>query len=145
MPRTERTRSPRRLRRNRPCSSGLEIESRLSDVRGQIERLTAQKVNLENQAAYATLTVTFGTEIIAITQAADRWNPQAEVDRAGANLVGFLQTITGAAIWFVIVWLPMLLSIGLVAALAIYVGRRLGLIGRSSPPLPPLPPTPAAS
>jgi hypothetical protein len=123
----------------------LEIESRLSDVRGQIEQLTAQKVNLENQAAYATLTVTFGTEIVAITQAADRWNPQAEVDRAGASLIGFLQTITGAAIWFVIVWLPMLLSIGLVAAIVIFIGRRLGLIGRSSRPLPPLPPTPAAS
>jgi hypothetical protein len=43
----------------------LEIESRLSEVRGQIEQLTAQKANLDDQVAYATLTVTYGVEVQA--------------------------------------------------------------------------------
>src|SRR2546425_378942 len=56
----------------------LEIESRLSDVRGQIEQLTAQQKNLENQAAYGTLAVTFGTEVAAVQKAAAQWDPKTE-------------------------------------------------------------------
>lgn len=121
----------------------LEIEARLSDVRGEIERLTAQKANLEDRAAMATLTVTFGVEVLAITQAAERWDPAAEVDRAGASLVEFLQAVTSAGIWFVIVWLPILVVLGIVAALILFVVRRVTR-GREAPPLPPAAPaTPA--
>ena len=45
----------------------LEIQARLTDTRGQIERLTAQEQQLQDQAAYATLNVTFGTEAVAVT------------------------------------------------------------------------------
>jgi hypothetical protein len=114
----------------------LEIEARLSEIRGQIEQLTAQQRHLEERATYATLTVTFGTEIIAVQQAAEKWDPQAEVDRAGASLLGFLQTLTTAGIWFAIVWLPILLVLAAVVAVIVFVARRFGLLRRQSP-MPP--------
>jgi hypothetical protein len=117
----------------------LEIESRLSDVRGQIEQLTAQQKNLVDRAAYATLDVTYGTEIAAVTKAASDWDPKAEADRAGASLIGFLQALTTAGIWFAIVWLPILLAVGLVAGIVFFVARRLGLIRRVHPPVAPPP------
>jgi len=120
----------------------LEIETRLTDVRGQIEQLTAQQKNLENQAAYGTLAVTFGTEVAAVQKAATQWDPKTEVDRAGASLIGFLQTLTTAGIWFAIVWLPVLIVIAIVVGIGIVIARRLGFLRRAEPPLPP---TPAAS
>lgn len=123
----------------------LDIESRLSDVRGQIEQLTAQKANLDDQVAYATLAVTFGVNIPAIQAAAATWNAQSEVDRAGASLVGFLQGLATIAIWFAIVGLPVLLVLGIGLGGVVLVCRRLGLFRRSagSPPAPPLPPVAA--
>lgn len=115
----------------------LEIEARLSEIRGQIEQLTAQQTNLENQADYATLDVTFGTEILAVQQAAHDWDPQSEVDRAGASLIGVLQALTTLGIWFVIVGLPMLIGLVVVVYAGRFVARRLGLVGRPRPPMPP--------
>jgi hypothetical protein len=115
----------------------LEIESRLSDVRGQIEQLSAQKANLDDQVAYATLTVTFGVEVQAITEAAERWDPGAEVEQAGASLVGFFQILASAAIWIAIVGLPIILMVTLIAALGVFVARRLGFLRRTSAPPPP--------
>jgi hypothetical protein len=117
----------------------LEIETRLTDVRGQIEQLSAQQKNLENQAAYATLAVTFGTEVAAVQKAADQWDPKTEVDRAGASLIGFLQALTSAGIWFGIVWLPMLIALAIISAVGLLVARRLGFLRRTAPPLPPTP------
>lgn len=115
----------------------LEIESRLSEVRGQIEQLTAQKASLDDQVAYATLTVTYGVEVQAVRQAADRWDPRAEIDQAGASLVGFLQVLASAVIWFAIVGLPILLMLTLVVAIGLFVARRLGYVRRGAAPPPP--------
>jgi hypothetical protein len=117
----------------------LDIESRLSEVRGQIEQLTAQKSNLDDQVAYASLAVTFGVNVPPLEAVTTTWNPQGEVDRAGASLVGVLQALATAGIWFAIVWLPVLAVIGLVAAVVFAVGRRLGVFRRSAaaPPPPP--------
>lgn len=114
----------------------LEIESRLSEVRGQIEQLTAQKANLDDQVAYATLTVTYGVEVQAVRQAADRWDPKAEIDQAGASLVGFMQVLASAAIWFAIVGLPILLMLTLIVAIGLFVARRLGFLRRGAAPPP---------
>ncbi len=114
----------------------LEVESRLTDVRGQIEQLTAQQKNLENQAAYGTLAVTFGTEVAAVQKAAAQWDPKTEVDRAGASLIGFLQTLTTAGIWFAIVWLPMLIALAIVLGIGFVIARRLGFFRQAAPPLP---------
>lgn len=104
----------------------LEIEARLTDTRGEIERLSAQQAALSDQVALATLTVTYGTEVVAVTQAASRWDPAAEVDRASATLIGVVQAVISLLIVLAIVWLPILLAIGVITGIAWVTARRLG-------------------
>lgn len=117
----------------------LEIEARLSDVRGQIEQLSAQKANLDDQVAYATLTTTFGVEVQAVKAAADRWDAGTQVEEAGASLIGFLQLAASAGIWLAIVGLPVLLMVVLVVAIMLFVARRFGFLRRVAGPPPAAP------
>ena len=124
----------------------LEIQSRLTDTRSQIERLTAQEAGLQDQAAMATLTVTFGTDVVAVTETAQRWDPGAEVDRASATLIGMGQALVSVGIVFLIVWVPLLLAISIVAGLTLFVLRRLGFTRPNRlPPIPPLAPPPTSA
>jgi hypothetical protein len=111
-------------------SDVLEVEQQLTNVRGQIEQLSAQLADLEDRAGFATLTATFSVPVVAVEVAARGWEPGIVVDEATASLVEVLQALTTAGIWFAIVWLPLLLLIGLLVAIGVWVGRRLGLIGR---------------
>lgn len=108
----------------------LEVERRLSEVRGQIEQLDAQRADLEDRAGFGTLTTTYGIQVVAVTEAAKGWEPAVEVDRATGSLITVLQAVTTAGIWFAIVWLPILLAIGLLSAAVVFVLRRLGVIQR---------------
>ena len=105
----------------------LEIQSRLTDTRSQIEQLTAQEAQLSDQAAMATLTVTYGTEVVAVTEAAAKWDPAAEVDQATATLIAMGQAVVSFLIVFGIVWLPLILTVLLIGGIALAVARRLGL------------------
>jgi hypothetical protein len=111
----------------------LEVERRLTEVRGQIEQLDAQRADLEDRAGYGTLTVTYGIQVVAVTEAAKGWEPAVEVDRATGSLITVIQAVTTAGIWFAIVWLPILFAIGLLSAAAVFVLRRLGLIRKPVP------------
>jgi hypothetical protein len=126
----------------------LEIQSRLTDTRGEIERLSAQQAILSDQAALGTLTVTMGTEVVAVTEAAAKWDPAMEVDRASATLIRVGQSVASFLIVFAIVWLPILAGLTILAAIALAVARRLGWRRPGGlpldPPEPPLPPAPAA-
>lgn len=126
-------------------SDVLEVQQQLTDVRGQIEQLTAEQAHLADQAALGTLTVTFGLQVVAITEATKKWNPASEFDRATAALVDVLQGVATAGIWVAIVWLPILLVLGLVVLAAVVIARRLGLRRRPvvTPPAAP-PAVPAA-
>jgi hypothetical protein len=121
----------------------LEIEARLTDTRGEIERLSAQQATLSDQAAMATLTVTMGTEAVAVTQAAANWDPAAEVDRASASLIGVGRAIVSFGIVFTIVWLPILAGLAIVAFAGLGIARRLGW--RRPGGLPPIDPTAPAA
>jgi hypothetical protein len=121
----------------------LEIEARLTDTRGEIERLSAQQANLSDQAAMATLTVTMGTEAVAVTQAAANWDPAAEVDRASATLIGVGRAIVSFLIVFAIVWLPILAGLAILTLVGLTIARRLGW--RRPDGLPPIDPTPPAA
>ena len=57
-------------------------------------------------------------------------------------MVGVLQGLAGAGIWFAIVWLPILLVLAVVALAAAWVIRRTGLTGRRLPPPPSAPAAP---
>jgi hypothetical protein len=102
----------------------LEVEAQLTAVRGQIEELDGQRAQLEDQVAYGTLVTTFGLEIVQVQETAQGWNPAEDVDGATATLIGAGQTIVSGAIWFGIVWLPVLLAITVIALIGRFVIRR---------------------
>jgi hypothetical protein len=114
----------------------LEVQAQLTSTRGQIEELTAQLKDLNDRAGYATLTVSYNVPVVAVQVAAKGWEPAMVVDEAAATMVAVLQNLATAGIWFLIVWLPILLALGLLIAVAIWVGRRLGL-RRRVPGAPP--------
>jgi hypothetical protein len=109
-------------------SDVLEVQAQLTAVRGQIEQLTAQLTQLDDQASFATLSATFSMPIVAVQVATERWEPAVVVDEATASLVDILQALTTAGIWFAIVWLPLLAIIGLVGVVVVTILRRLGLV-----------------
>ncbi len=103
----------------------LTVQAQLTQVRGEIERLMAQKTNLEGQAAFSTLTVTFALKkdpVLAEQQGFDAAN---EVEQASASLVTVLQGVATAGIWFGIVWLPILLAFAVLGLGGLAIGRRL--------------------
>ena len=54
----------------------LEVQAQLTGVRQEIDKLTAQKLSLEKQAALATLTVGFSLPpTVAVTQVQEGWTP----------------------------------------------------------------------
>lgn len=91
----------------------LAVQTRLDDVRGQIEQLQAQHKELSGLADLATLTVTLVPG--AVQQAAGSWDPGKTVSDAIAALVGVGQGIGNAAIWFAIVVLPALIGLAILA------------------------------
>jgi hypothetical protein len=120
-------------------SDVLEVQAQLTNVRGEIEQLNGQLKDLTDRAAFATLTANFGTPVVAVDVAAKGWEPAKVVDEATASLVNILQALTTAGIWFVIVWVPILVVLGVIGLTVGLILRRLGVIGRQRPPAPDLP------
>ena len=94
----------------------LAVQTRLDDVRGQIEQLQAQHKEFTGLADLSTLNVTLIPS--ALQQAAGSWDPGKTVADAFAALVAVGQGVGNGAIWFVIVWLPALVALGIVVLLA---------------------------
>jgi hypothetical protein len=118
-------------------SDVLEVQAQLTNVRGQIEELTAQLKDLNDRAGYATLTARFSIPVVATTVAAKGWEPGAVVDEAAASMISILQSLASAGIWFLIVWLPILIVLGGVAGASAWVVRRVGSGRRGGAILPP--------
>lgn len=112
----------------------LEVQARISDVRGEIERIDAQRAQLEDQVSYGTLVTTFGTEVVQVQQTAKGWDPAKDVDGATATLIEAGQAIVSGAIWFGIVWLPVILVLLVIALVARWAYRRFAPRVRLSGP-----------
>jgi hypothetical protein len=123
----------------------LEVQARLTETRGEIERLTAEQTALSDQVAMATLTVSFGTDVVAVTEAAAKWDPAAEVDRAMATLIAVGQGVVSVLIVFAIVWLPVLAGLAILALAGLLIARRIGWRRpQGFPPIGPIAPAPKA-
>jgi hypothetical protein len=103
----------------------LAVQEQLTETRGEIERLTAEKGNLEAQAAFSTLTVAFALRPNPILAETKGFDPGTEVDQASASLVGVLQALATAGIWFAIVWVPILLVLAIAVVVGLAVLRRI--------------------
>ena len=106
-----------------PCWTGagaervddiLAVQSRLDEVRGQIEQLTAQLEALGGQAALSTLTITLVPRATPVATTTEAWDPGGQLDRALASLVGIGQGLLDALIWLIVVWVPVLLILALI-------------------------------
>ncbi len=107
-------------------SDVLDVESKLSEVQGQIEQLTTQQNHLKDQASMATLSVLFGLPPTqAVTQTSRGWDPAAQLDQASAALLGIGQSVASAGIWLFVVGLPIAIVALILLSLALFVGRRL--------------------
>jgi hypothetical protein len=103
----------------------LRVQSELTKVRSEIEQLTAQKTSLEGRAAFSTLAVTFALKPDPILAEQQGFDPANEVEQASASLVAVLQSVATAGIWFGIVWLPILGTLGLLVLVGLVVARRV--------------------
>jgi hypothetical protein len=115
-------------------SDVLDVQKQLTDTRGEIERLVADKTHLEGQAAFGSLKVTFQLPTPpAVVTAQKGWDPASDVDRATGKLIAIGQRATSAGIFLAIVGLPLLIGGGvmLIVTWQLYrlgrwlVGRRL--------------------
>ena len=120
-------------------SDVLEVQAQLTQTRGEIETLTAQLKDLNDRAGYGTLAVQFNVPLVAVEVAQQAWDPTTVVDEAAASMVSVLQGLATAGIWFAIVWLPILLIVGLIAAIVVAIARRFGYGRRTPGGLPPAP------
>jgi outer membrane murein-binding lipoprotein Lpp len=111
-------------------SDVLDVQAQLTDTRGEIERLVADKANLLDRASFGSLVVTYRLPIApAPTKTpvpAKGWDPGDDVARASSKLVGIGQTTTSVGIWLAIVGLPV--AIGGLVLLA--VAWQLYRVGR---------------
>ena len=115
-------------------SDVLDVQKQLTETRGEIERLVADKTQLEGRAAYGSLTVTFNLPApAAVTTAAKGWDPATDVDRATGKLIAIGQSATSLGIFLAIVGLPLLIG-GTVIVLVAWQLHRFGrwLLSRRS-------------
>ena len=107
-------------------SEVLDVQAKLTDVRGQIEQLVAEKQQLEQRAAFGTLTVVFSLPVTPKAEAVRLgWDPATDVDRATGALLGIGQAAATAGIWFGIVGLPLLLVLAILGVIARRVRRTM--------------------
>ena len=103
----------------------LAVQEQLTTVQGEIEQLQAQRDNLADQAAQGTLTASFALAPAPVAAATGSWDPATVVADATAQLLTVGQNVASAAIWFAIVWLPILLVLLVILIPIVLVGRRL--------------------
>lgn len=102
----------------------LDVQRELTQVRGDIESMTAQRDTLANRAALATLTVSFATEVLQTQVATGGWDLGQVVDDALAALVRIGQSLATVVVWVLIVLVPIVVPVLLVLALATWLRRR---------------------
>lgn len=100
----------------------LAVQTRLDEVRGQIEQLEAEAAYLEEQAELSTLSVTLVPP--ALETSTEGWNPGQAVNLAVAALVTVGQTLLVVLIWVGIVFVPILLVIGVITFVVMRVVER---------------------
>lgn len=118
----------------------LTVQAELTKVRGEIEQLATQKAHLEEQAAMSTLTVTLALKADPVLVSQAQFDPGVEAEEATASLVGVLQALATAGIWFAIAWLPILLGLSIIGAIGLWIARwlRRATGGGGTPPSEPV-------
>lgn len=102
----------------------LAVTSRLADVRGRIERLTAQKRYLENRTDLATISLTL-TEETRVEVPGRTWKPLEIFKQSLQDLVTSLQGLVSFLIRAFVAVIGLLLPIALIIALFVWIGWKI--------------------
>ena len=106
----------------------LAIHRQVTETRGQIDSLQGQLDVLSEQVALSTITVSLEPEPVPPIEAVAAWRPGLTFQRAQADLVSALQSLTNAAIYVSVALLPLLILVGLgayvVYRVIMYLRRR---------------------
>ncbi|MBA2380535.1 MAG: DUF4349 domain-containing protein [Chloroflexi bacterium] len=109
-------------------SDVLDVQEQLTETRGAIEKLVADKEHLVDRAAYGSLAVTYRlpptVEPAPTARPVKGWDPADDVARATGRLVRIGQTSTSIGIWLAIVGLPLAIG-GTILALVTWQLSRL--------------------
>jgi hypothetical protein len=119
----------------------LEVQRELTEVRSDIESLTAQRDLLANRAALATLEVAFEVPGAATSRVSEGWDLGREIDNALATLVRLGQLLLSFVIWLVIVVAPIVVPVAIVLYLAVRLRRRWLATRPREEVLAPVPPS----
>lgn len=93
----------------------LAVQTRLDQVRGEIESLDAQRLALQGQADLATLTVLLHEPESPVSTQSEDYDPGDVAGRALADLLALGQGVLSAVIYLVILGLPLLILLGVLA------------------------------
>ena len=98
----------------------LNIQTRLDQVQGQINRLTGQQLKLKESVKLATVSITLTPDALAQPIVVGSWRPEGTARDAFRALLNALKALGNILIWTGICILPVALLIGVPAFL---VGR----------------------
>lgn len=104
----------------------LPVFERVNEVRSQIDRLTAQRDELADRVARSTITVTVRPAPGAEPVVTPTWAPLATLERAVATSASALTTLADAAIWLVVVALPLVAVLAVPTLFGARAWRRRG-------------------
>jgi hypothetical protein len=99
----------------------LNVFNQLTSIRGQIESIKGQMKYFEESAALSAITVRLVAEETVKPLEIAGWKPEGTLRDAVQNLIYFWQDFVDFLIWFVVNFLPKLLTIGLIFGLPIWL------------------------
>lgn len=122
------------LKDTKTVEEALKVNSELSAVEDEIEKIKGRMQYLKDRAAYSTIVVDIEevqptptptpTATPTPTPTPVVWQPIKTAEKAADTLGDLLKSLIEALIWVVIVVLPCLLPLAAVVALVVYLRRR---------------------
>lgn len=103
----------------------LAVNMELSRVEGEIEALKGRMQYLEQSSAFSSIAVNVTPDELAQPIQVGGWQPGGVAKDAIEALIGMIQVLANAAIWFVLFALPILLVIAIPFVLLIWIIKRL--------------------
>lgn len=111
--------------RTQRASDVLEVYRELVKIRGEIERIEGRMLVLSNLADLATINVDLIPDQLAKPVVEPGWRPLEHVVNAFRTLLEVLKWIAGAAIWLLVLILPLLaIAIVPIVILVVVIRRR---------------------
>jgi hypothetical protein len=123
----------------------LSVYNELTRVRGEIEVIKGQIQYYEQSAALSAISVRLQANAAVQPLTIGAWQPAGVAKTAVQALLDTMRLLANAAIWIVILILPVLLVIFLIFVLPLRFLLRALRRRRTAPPTPPVAPPPVVS